>query len=115
LSADVQHRGFCSLFVVFTDAMRLREQSPAMKRTLLAIGFAVLASMLFTPHERGLTYLQAYTPEWCPRISLRWFPIFLVDTYWYGAVQQNSILWPNFVGQTAFVAVLAAVLVNLRK
>ena len=112
-----------------------------MKRTLLAAGIAVLASMLFAPHryywealgqifyvqiseqEKGgpvfeydpsnRTYRRihdnernSYVPDWCER--WRWFPVFWIKN-------GNPVLWGNFVGQTAFVAVLAAVLANLRK
>jgi hypothetical protein len=79
-----------------------------MKRTLLAVGVAVLASMLFTPHEDGwhvspFGYNYPYGLNWW-----HWFPIFWIEG-------GNSILLVNFIGQTAFVALLAAVLVNLRK
>src|SRR4029077_7948606 len=106
--------------------------SPQMRRTLLAVGIAVLVSMLFTPHK---TYWQSlgrvfyvhlaeqerdvrqtssgqwvwkndYVPDWCR--MWRWFPIFWIE-------DRNPILWPSFAGQTAFLAVLAGVLVNLRK
>ena len=87
-----------------------------MKRTFLAIGITALLSMLFAPHERGLTYLESYTPEWFPRMSSRWFPIFVVDVDPYAYRRNvNPVLLGNFGGQTAFLAVLAAVLANLRK
>lgn len=75
-----------------------------MRRTLLAIGIAVLASMLFVPHR--------YQWDWGGRHwdwanSYR-FPIFCVDD------GRNPILWGNFVGQSMFAGVLAAVLVNIR-
>jgi len=103
-----------------------------MRRTLLAFGIAVLASMLFAPHKDywqflGRTFFVvkdkeggayrtwtyhfantsfAYVPDWCR--AWHWFPIFWLE-------DRNPILWANFAGQTAFVAVLAAVLVNLRE
>ena len=80
-----------------------------MKRTLLAIGFAVLVSMLFAPYEKywhslGHVFFVSYVPDWCR--AWYWFPIFWRD-------EGNRILWA--FGQTAFVAVLAAVLVNFRR
>ena len=106
-----------------------------MRRTLLAVGIAVLVSMLFTPHKTywqflGRTFLViknqedyarygydfwsygrgrtsfAYVPDWC-RVW-HWFPVFWIE-------DGNPVLWANGAGQTAFLAVLAAVLVNLRK
>ena len=90
-----------------------------MRRTLLAIGFAVLVSMLFAPHGdhwraldsatffvQGIRGYVEWTPEWYA--NWHWFPIFWIE-------RRNSILWSNFVGQTAFVGVLAAMLVNLRR
>jgi hypothetical protein len=86
-----------------------------MRRTFLAVGLAVLTSMLFAPHqqywhslgavarEAGGTY---YVPDWCT--GWYWFPVFWRDG-------SNPILWGNFFGQTAFIAVFAAVVVNLRK
>jgi mannose/fructose/N-acetylgalactosamine-specific phosphotransferase system component IIC len=117
-----------------------------MKRTLLAVGFALLISMLLAPHKEpwrwlGKTfyvrldlsdeqrctqgfdvrwneyggywqrvcrggYRNDYVPDWCN--AVRWFPAFWLE-------DRNPVLWSNFVGQTVFVIVLAAVLVNLRK
>jgi hypothetical protein len=73
-----------------------------MRRTLLAVGIAVLLSMLFTPHE-----------DFSSWTGTRYFPIFFVDIVNYHDI--NPILWGNLIGQTIFAAVLAAVLVNLRK
>jgi len=105
-----------------------------MRRTLLAVGIAVLVSMLFTPHKTywrslGRTFLViknqedyaryeyllwsssgvtsfAYVPDWC-RVW-HWFPVFWIE-------DGNPVLWANGAGQTAFLAGLAAVLANLRK
>jgi len=61
--------------------------------------------MLFTPHQNVWDWGSRHW-DWARSY---WLPIFCVD---YG---RPRILWGTFVGQTAFVAVLAAVLVNLRK
>jgi len=76
-----------------------------MKKTLMAVGIAVLVSMMFTPHR----FSWGTDPG-----AFRHFPIFLTDP-WAWAAPGNPILWGQFIGQTAFVAVLAAVLVNLRR
>jgi hypothetical protein len=67
--------------------------SHSMKRTLLAVGVAVLVSMMLTP--RG-----PYR-----RIEM-WVPFFWDTDYW-------RILWTPFILQTVFAAVVAAVIVNL--
>jgi hypothetical protein len=131
----------------------IKTQPTSMRRTLLAVGIAVLVSILFAPHqenwhwlgrvfyvqlteqERGCetkVYLStdpragiigfdpsgrgpfevttckrdSYVPDWC-RVWY-WFPIFWIEPH-------NPILWGNFAGQTAFVAMLAAVIVNIRR
>jgi hypothetical protein len=71
-----------------------------MRRTLLAVGFAVLASMLLAPHKEGWDFLPWYN-NW------HWFPAFWVTN-------RNPILLMPFMGQTAFGAVLAAMIVNIR-
>jgi hypothetical protein len=91
-----------------------------MKRTLMAVGIAVLVSMLFAPHRHGWDLLEhafyvspgadpgglGYVPRWCE--NWHWFPAF-----WLTDRQENPVLLTPFLGQTAFLAVLAAVLVNL--
>src|SRR6516165_8389667 len=47
----------------------------------------------------------SYTPDWCR--AWHWFPVFWLEN-------GNPILGANFAGQTVFVAVLAAVLVNIQ-
>jgi hypothetical protein len=79
-------------------------KQPEMRRTLLAVGIAVLASMLFTPHEHEWDLARQY--DWAR--TGKFFPVFWVE-------YRNPILWENLIGQTAFVVVLAAVLVNLRQ
>ena len=88
----------------------------------MAVGIAVLVSMLFAPHEEEWQWLgkycyvfAGYVPYVC-RTS--WFPIFWRDKIEMHSSKDNPtrvnlVLWPNFIGQTAFLAVLAAVLVNL--
>jgi peptidoglycan/LPS O-acetylase OafA/YrhL len=78
-----------------------------MSRTLLAVGVAALVSMLFTPHK-DRWHWGGKRWDWAD--SYR-FPAFCVDVSYYG--QRNTILWSEFAAQTAFVAVLAAVIVNI--
>jgi hypothetical protein len=69
-----------------------------MRRTLLAIGMAVLLSMLFVPHggmHHGVIFNSGHDPFW--------------------SVPSDLIAVTPLVLQTIFAAVLAAVLVNLRK
>jgi hypothetical protein len=49
-------------------------------------------------------YKYPYVPDWCG--AWRWFPVFWVE-------DENPVLWLVFVGQTIFVGVLAAVVVNI--
>jgi len=63
------------------------------RRTLLAIGIAVLASMMLVP--RG-TSMEMYER----------LPFFVSSSY--------AVAWPAFILQKIFVCVGAAVLVNLR-
>jgi hypothetical protein len=82
----------------------------------MAVGIAVLVSMMFAPHRGAWGFLgqmfyvklayNPYVPDWC-RLWY-WFPVFWIEP-------GNPILWSNFAGQTAFLAVLAAVAVNIRK
>jgi hypothetical protein len=64
-----------------------------MKRTLLAIGVAVLASMMLVPMKWGTATIM------CPFF-------FLLDC-------PCRVLWTPFALQTAFATVAAAVIVNL--
>jgi hypothetical protein len=71
-----------------------------MKRTLLAVGIAVILSMMLMP--RADTY----------GVHI-WLPFFY-DTQWMGYKARNlEIHWSGFILQTVFAAVLFAVLVNL--
>jgi hypothetical protein len=67
--------------------------------------------MLFAPHRDGWDWLLYVTGNYYNRHQWDdwpWFPIFWIEP-------GNPILWGNFVGQTAFVAVFAAVIVNIRR
>lgn len=66
-----------------------------MNRTLLAVGVAVLISMMFVPHQGALSVLNWHGP--------------FFSTNSYG----DPIIWESFVLQTIFLAVAAAVIVNL--
>jgi hypothetical protein len=75
-----------------------------MRRTLLAVGIAVLASMTFARHSSFWGW-DLWGSEWG---SYNWdyFPVF---------AKADEVLWRAFFAQTAFAGVLAAVLVNLRR
>jgi hypothetical protein len=86
-----------------------------MKRTLLAIGIALLASMLFAPHLKEWGLRRHY--DWA---GTSYFPLFVTDREetvrgYQGNYYPNPVLWAQLGGQSIFAAVLAAVLVNLRK
>jgi hypothetical protein len=75
-----------------------------MKRTLVAVGIAVLLSMLLVP--RGYVYIARYhRTEGDIRQLL---PFFVHSPYGW------EVLWQAFIMQTIFLAVLAAVIVNVR-
>ena len=63
-----------------------------MRRTLLAIEIAVLASMMLVPRGAGMEMYER-------------LPFFMSSSY--------AVAWPAFILQTIFVCVGAAVLVNL--
>ena len=64
-----------------------------MRRTLLAIGIAVLVSMMLVPRGASMEMYER-------------LPFFVSSSY--------AVAWPAFILQTIFVSVGAAVLVNLR-
>jgi hypothetical protein len=64
-----------------------------MRRTLLAIGIAVLLSMMLVPRGAEMEMYER-------------LPFFVSSSY--------PVAWPAFILQTIFVCVGAAVLVNLR-
>jgi len=64
-----------------------------MRRTLLAIGISVLASMMLVPRGAGMEMYERR-------------PFFVSSSY--------AVAWPALILQTIFVSVGAAVLVNLR-
>jgi hypothetical protein len=69
------------------------ERATAMRRTLLALGIAVLASMMLVPRGASMEMYER-------------LPFFVSSSY--------AVAWPAFILQTIFVCVGAAVLVNLR-
>jgi hypothetical protein len=72
-----------------------------MKRTLLAVGVAVLISMMLIPRGDYGGPVRMWLP---------WF----YDTQWLPWNTEDwEILWTEFFLQTVFAAVLFAVLVNL--
>jgi len=64
-----------------------------MKRTLLAVGIAILVSMMAVP--RRLLHSSNVVDSWLPLFS------------------DGEIMWEMFILQTIFLAVLLAVIVNL--
>jgi hypothetical protein len=66
---------------------------PMMKRTLLAVGVAILASMM-------------WIPAFIPRMGHCRAWIFSID-------RETTIYWSLMILQTVLVAVVAAVIVNL--
>jgi hypothetical protein len=70
-----------------------------MKRTLLAVGLAVLVSLMFVPEGEAW---QGCTI--CVVVNGSGFAPFFSVT---------SIVWGQFILQTIFLSVLAAVIVNL--
>lgn len=75
-----------------------------MKRTLLAIGIAVLVSLMLVPYGSPDVHSM---DMWLPFfISMNWLP-----ESWN--VRDDRIMWTPFILQTVFVAVAAAVIVNL--
>jgi len=65
-----------------------------MRRTLLALGIAVLVSMMLVPRGASMEMYER-------------LPFFVSSSY--------TVAWPAFILQTIFVSVGAAVLVNLRE
>ena len=81
-----------------------------MKRTLLAVRVAVLISMMLVPqftgsraYKGGATYFGG---EWQAEHEIWRQPVFYLEPSW-------DIEWDLFALQTAFAAVVAAVLVNI--
>jgi hypothetical protein len=78
-----------------------------MRRTLLAIGFAVLVSMMLAPHgDRSIA-------GWGPFVSRYGFDL-RFGTVWFHDLP-GRVMIDMLTLQTIFLAVLFAVLVNLRK
>jgi hypothetical protein len=77
-----------------------------MKRTLMAVGIVVLASMLFMP---------------CDAAGQQWFwpwespqPFWIaLNVNYYGRLNMDSFQSIQFIVRTAFLVILAVVLVNI--
>jgi hypothetical protein len=74
-----------------------------MKRTLLAVGVAVLSSMMLIP--RGVVTVERYGHVQEGDIQ-EFLPFFLHSQ------QQYKIMWHTFMLETIFLVILAAVIVN---
>jgi hypothetical protein len=102
---------FCSPSEAPADEMRRVNTSGNMRKTLLAVGFAVLVSMMLAPHgERSIA-------GWGPFFySNGYFVPGRVGFYWthpyYG--YERKLMIDMLILQTIFLAVLFAVLVNIR-
>jgi hypothetical protein len=83
-----------------------------MRRTLLAVGIAVLVSMLLAPH--GERSIEGWGPFF---YSNGYFVPGRVGFYWnhphFG--YERNLMIEMLILQTVFLAILGAVLVNLRK
>jgi hypothetical protein len=83
-----------------------------MKRTLLAVGVAVLISLMFVPHR--IVSAQEILDSSLPAESIwghhKWLPFYMIG--WYNP-EFDHVLWTQFALQTVFLALLAAVLVNI--
>ena len=75
-----------------------------MKRTLLAVGIAVLTSMMLIP--RGLVTVERYG-------HIREGDIQEFLTFFLQSQQPYEMMWHTFILQTIFLIILAAVIVNL--
>jgi hypothetical protein len=71
-----------------------------MKRTLLAVGIAVLVSMMAVPF-----YGQSDWPCIFYANDTVWIPFF--------AGSDLRVVWTEFILQTVFVCILAAIIVNI--
>ena len=81
------------------------------KRTLVAVGVAALASMLLAPHEDAWNWGNNHF-DWAHQSQAHYFPIFFYDPPYYSRAS-NPIRWTEFFGRTAFLAVLAALAANI--
>jgi hypothetical protein len=72
-----------------------------MRRTLLAVGIALLVSMMLVPRQ----HCGGFTCD----ARWEWLPAFIASPL------GTRIDWQQFALQTVFLAALFAVLVNLRK
>jgi hypothetical protein len=87
-----------------------------MRRTFLAVGFAVLVSMLLAPHG-GKHGVDGFGPFFC---DWSWFGLSRADywypTGWFGTRVCNigRVMIDMLILQTIFLAVLFTLLVNIR-
>jgi hypothetical protein len=75
-----------------------------MKRPLLASGAAVLLSMMLVPRGDVEVHRSSQYEG-----SIRELLPFFVESHWWHP------LWRTFIMQTIFLAILAAVIVNIRR
>jgi hypothetical protein len=86
-----------------------------MKRTLLGLGFAVLVSLMFVPHRivSAEELLNSSLPTEMVGSTWghhEWLPFYKIG--WYNP-ESDHVLWTQFVLQTVFVCVLAAIIANI--
>jgi len=86
-----------------------------MKRTLIAVGVAVLISMMFVPHRivSAKEFLDSSLSTEMGGSTWghhEWLPFYKIG--WYNP-ESAHVLWTQFALQTVFAAVAAAVIVNL--
>jgi hypothetical protein len=85
------------------NPVRTTTKAKNMRRTLLAVGFAVLLSMMATPHRSWRHNWNC----WLVYENCQYEPFFRTDA--------SEWDWERLEMQTVFLSVLFAVLVNLRK
>jgi hypothetical protein len=79
-----------------------------MKRTLLAVGIAVLVSMMLAPHGD-----KSGVDGW--GLFFSWYYLDYSAAEGWDWTGRSKVMIDMLILQTVFLAVLAAVLVNLRK
>jgi hypothetical protein len=85
-------------------------ERPSMRRTLLAVGIAVLVSMMLAPHGD-----RSSVEGWGPFFSSHGYTVNYSRTWiWYHDLGEKTMI-DMLALQTVFLAVLFAVAVNLRK
>jgi hypothetical protein len=66
------------------------KQQPEMRRTLLAVGIAVLISMLFAPHRYRWQWGNDHF-DWAYHTQTHYFPVFCYERDYFGVL--NSAPW----------------------